>query len=104
MLLFKQLEMVGNPVSREYCVISAYNTGPGNVLRTFNKNQADAVNEINRLELLGGLRAAARSACPTPRTRDYLQKVVGVPPAVRDRRAVGITSSSPASSLASGPS
>src|SRR5262245_3387879 len=75
-LLFKQLEMVGNPVSREYCVISAYNTGPGNVLRTFNKNQTDAVNEINRLEP-SAVYERLRTGLPYAETRDYLQKVVG---------------------------
>jgi len=75
-LLFKQLEMVGNPVSREYCVISAYNTGPGNVLRTFNRNQSDAVNEINRLEP-SAVYDRLRAGLPYAETRDYLQKVVG---------------------------
>src|SRR6185436_12356474 len=75
-LLFKQLEMVGNSVSREYCVISAYNTGPGNVLRTFNRNQTDAVNEINRLEP-SAVYERLRAGLPYAETRDYLQKVVG---------------------------
>lgn len=75
-LLFRQLEMVGNPVSREYCVISAYNTGPSNVLRTFNRNQTDAVNEINRLEP-SAVYDRLRAGLPYAETRDYLQKVVG---------------------------
>lgn len=75
-LLFKQLEMVGNPVSREYCVISAYNTGPGNVLRTFNRNQTDAVNEINKLEP-SAVYDRLRAGLPYAETREYLQKVVG---------------------------
>ncbi|MEA3193458.1 MAG: rane-bound lytic murein transglycosylase [Betaproteobacteria bacterium] len=75
-LLFRQLEKVGNPISREYCVISAYNTGPGNVLRTFNKNQTDAVNEINRLEP-SAVYERLRTSLPYAETRDYLQKVVG---------------------------
>ena len=75
-LLFRQLERVGNPVSREYCVISAYNTGPSNVLRTFNRNQTDAVNEINRLEP-SAVYERLRKGLPYAETRDYLQKVVG---------------------------
>jgi membrane-bound lytic murein transglycosylase C len=75
-LLFRQMEMVGNPVSREYCVISAYNTGPSNVLRTFNKNQTEAVNEINRLEP-AAVYERLRTGLPYAETRDYLQKVVG---------------------------
>jgi membrane-bound lytic murein transglycosylase C len=75
-LLFRQLEMVGNPVSREYCVISAYNTGPSNVLRTFNKgNTTAAVNEINRLEP-SAVYERLRTGLPYAETRDYLQKVV----------------------------
>jgi membrane-bound lytic murein transglycosylase C len=75
-LLFKQLEMVGNAVSREYCVISAYNTGPSNVLRTFNKNHTEAVSEINRLEP-AAVYERLRAGLPYAETRDYLQKVVG---------------------------
>ena len=75
-LSFNQLQAIGNPVSREYCVISAYNTGPGNVLRTFSRNQADAVNEINRLEP-PAVYEKLRSSLPYAETRDYLQKVVG---------------------------
>lgn len=75
-LSFNQLQAIGNPISREYCVISAYNTGPGNVLRTFNKNQAEAVNEINRLEP-PAVYEKLRSSLPYAETRDYLQKVVG---------------------------
>jgi membrane-bound lytic murein transglycosylase C len=75
-LLFRQMEMVGNPVSREYCVISAYNTGPSNVLRTFNKSQTEAVNEINRLEP-SAVYERLRTGLPYAETRDYLQKVVG---------------------------
>jgi len=31
------LHQIRNPVSREYCAIAAYNTGPGNVFRAFSK-------------------------------------------------------------------
>ena len=75
-LHYNQLEAVGNTISREYCVISAYNTGPGNVLRTFNRNQTEAVNEINRLEP-PAVYQKLRSSLPYAETRDYLQKVTG---------------------------
>ena len=75
-LSFNQLEAIGNPISREYCVISAYNTGPGNVLRTFGRNPVDAVSEINRLEP-PAVYEKLRSSLPHAETRDYLQKVVG---------------------------
>lgn len=74
-LSYQQLEQVQNSVSREYCVISAYNTGPSNVLRAFSKDPAEAVNIINRLqppELYRRLRARL----PYGETRQYLHKVV----------------------------
>lgn len=78
-LAFDELDEVADPVSREYCVISAYNTGPGNVLRTFggsSKNRDGALSRIN------GMAAPAvydklRSQLPYAETRQYLQKVVG---------------------------
>ena len=73
-LIFNQLEQVANAVSREYCVIAAYNTGPGNVLRTFSKNHDTAVNEINRLQP-GALYDKLRTSLPYEETRHYLVKV-----------------------------
>ncbi len=78
-LAFDELENIADLVSREYCVISAYNTGPGNVLRTFggsSKNRDLALDAIN------GMSAPAvydklRSNLPYAETRQYLQKVVG---------------------------
>jgi membrane-bound lytic murein transglycosylase C len=75
-LTFTQLEQVANPVSREYCVIAAYNTGPGNVLRTFSKTREIAVNEINELEP-GALYDKLRTALPYEETRRYLVSVTG---------------------------
>jgi membrane-bound lytic murein transglycosylase C len=74
-LSYGQLEPVANPVSREYCVIAAYNTGAGNVYRTFSKDQTVAVNEINRLHP-GDLYDTLRTKLPYEETRDYLYKVV----------------------------
>jgi membrane-bound lytic murein transglycosylase C len=74
-LTYNQLEDVTNPVSREYCVIAAYNTGSGNVLRTFSKDQTVAINEINRLHP-GDLYDALRTKLPYEETRRYLVKVV----------------------------
>jgi membrane-bound lytic murein transglycosylase C len=74
-LTYKQLEPVANPVSREYCVISAYNTGPSNVLRTFSKDKVAAVNTINSLAP-SGVYQKLRSNLPYEETRQYLHKVV----------------------------
>ena len=73
-LMFNQLEEVSNDISREYCVIAAYNTGSGNVLRTFSKNRTTAVQQINGLQP-GALYDRLRSNLPYQETRNYLEKV-----------------------------
>jgi len=75
-LTFNQLEEVEHNVSREYCVIAAYNTGPSNVFRTFSRDRVAAVNQIN------GLQPAAvydqlHEHLPYQETRHYLEKVTG---------------------------
>ena len=52
-LMFNQLEDVERDLSREYCVIAAYNTGPSNVFRTFSRDRVAAVNQINGLQPAG---------------------------------------------------
>lgn len=74
------LREIHNPVSREYCAIAAYNTGPSNVFRAFSKlsgqsRQIDAVNKINSMkpdEVYDTLRANL----PYEETRGYVAKVV----------------------------
>lgn len=73
-LMFNQLDEVANEISREYCVIAAYNTGPGNVLRTFSKNRTTAVQQINGLPP-ATLYDKLRSNLPYQETRNYLEKV-----------------------------
>ena len=75
-LAYNQLDMVQNEVSREYCVISAYNTGAGNVLKTFSRDRTEAVNSINR-KSPSEVYAKLRSGLPYEETRNYLEKVVG---------------------------
>jgi membrane-bound lytic murein transglycosylase C len=76
-LLFQeQLDVVANPVSREYCVISAYNTGPGNVLRAFASDRVAAVNRINGMQP-PAVYDRLRRHLPHQETRRYLAKVVG---------------------------
>ena len=75
-LTFNQLEDVEHNVSREYCVIAAYNTGPSNVFRAFSRDRVAAVNQIN------GLQPAAvydqlHEHLPYQETRHYLEKVTG---------------------------
>lgn len=75
-LLAKQLDYVTNATSREYCVISAYNTGPSNVLKAFSKDKVAAVNSINSLEP-PGVYEKLRTSLPYEETRQYLVRVVG---------------------------
>jgi membrane-bound lytic murein transglycosylase C len=74
-LSHNELEEVSNQQSRDYCVIAAYNTGPGNLLRTFSKKKTAALNEINGLEPVG-VYDRLRSSLPYEETRQYLGKVV----------------------------
>ncbi|HEX9154383.1 MAG TPA: transglycosylase SLT domain-containing protein, partial [Nitrospira sp.] len=73
-LTFTQLEEVANQVSREYCVISAYNTGPRNVLRAFAKEMEAALNRINSLQP-AAVYDQLRQHLPYQETRTYLEKV-----------------------------
>jgi membrane-bound lytic murein transglycosylase C len=68
------LEKIANPTAREYCVISAYNTGPSNVFKTFSKNRVAAVNAINGLQP-PAVYEKLRAALPFEETRQYLVKV-----------------------------
>ncbi len=74
-LSYNLLEQIGNETSREYCVISAYNTGTGNVFKTFANNSTTAINHINGLEP-PAVYDRLRTNLPYQETRDYLVKVV----------------------------
>ena len=75
-LSYALLERIDNQVSREYCVISAYNTGPRNVFKAFSQDQASAINQINSLQP-PAVYDQLRAHLPYQETRDYLAKVVG---------------------------
>ncbi len=75
-LSYSQLDDVQNATSREYCVISAYNTGPRNVLKAFAPaDPAAAIDQINRLSP-PAVYERLRASLPYQETRDYLAKVV----------------------------
>lgn len=71
----KYLPEINNPVSKEYCVISAYNTGSGNVLRTFHRDRSKAKDVINS-QTAATVYKKLRSDLPYEETRRYLKKVV----------------------------
>ena len=48
-LFYKYLKKIKNPISREYCAISSYNAGIGNVLRVFSSKRDKAFDTINSL-------------------------------------------------------
>ncbi|NQT70843.1 MAG: membrane-bound lytic murein transglycosylase MltC, partial [Desulfobacteraceae bacterium] len=75
LLNYKYLNDIQNPVSREYCVIAAYNTGAGNVLRTFDPKRDLAPGRINRLDPLDVFNTLRRKL-PYEETRRYLVKVM----------------------------
>ncbi|WOE69556.1 murein transglycosylase domain-containing protein [Hydrogenimonas thermophila] len=75
LLNFKYLGKIRNPVSREYCVISAYNTGSGNVLRTFSKSRDRAFRIINS-KTPSQVYTKLKTSMPYKEARRYLVKVL----------------------------
>ncbi|MCK9162259.1 MAG: membrane-bound lytic murein transglycosylase MltC [Arcobacteraceae bacterium] len=75
MLQNKYLSNINNPISKEYCIIAGYNTGAGNVLKTFSSNKTKAFDEINRLDA-NTLYKKLKKDLPYDETRRYLDKVL----------------------------
>ena len=71
------LKSVSDSESRKYCVISAYNTGAGNVSRAFtgNTNIASAAQQINRMRP-GEVHDHLLANLPAEETKNYLRKVL----------------------------
>lgn len=74
-LSHEQLARVANAVSREYCVIAGYNTGPGNVMKAFARDRATALDAVNRMEP-PAVYERLRTQLPYEETRQYIVKVV----------------------------
>ncbi len=66
---------INNSISREYCVISAYNTGSGNVLRTFHSDRQRAKDIINSKKP-SDVYETLRLRLPYDETKRYLYKVI----------------------------
>ena len=75
LLNYQYLDEIIDPVSKEYCVIAAYNAGPGSVLRTFNADRRTAPDKINRLAP-HEVYQALRKNLPRHESRRYLLKVI----------------------------
>lgn len=78
-LTYNQLDGVDDRMSRDYCVISAYNTGPSNVMRAFTgakgkQRFADGLQRINSLSP-SQVFQTLREKLPYEETRNYLPTV-----------------------------
>jgi len=73
----KYLQDIDDPLSRLYCSIAAYNTGPGNVARAFtgDRNLKRALPIINKMKPQDVYSHLIKNL-PYDETRLYLQKVV----------------------------
>lgn len=74
------LREIRDPVSREYCAIAAYNTGPSNVYRAFSRKngrerQDEALHAVNSMRP-DAVYDALRSKLPYAETRSYIVKAV----------------------------
>lgn len=69
------LKEIKNPISREYCIIAGYNTGAGNVLRTFSQNRNEAFNIINEMSPTQ-VYNKLKNSLPYDETRRYIIKVM----------------------------
>ncbi|RQD66705.1 MAG: DUF3393 domain-containing protein [Desulfonatronovibrio sp. MSAO_Bac4] len=74
-LFTRYLSRIKNARSKEYCVISGYNTGSGNVLRAFDRNRDRAFDRINSMNSSQVYNHLVRNL-PYQETRNYLPKVV----------------------------
>ena len=70
----RYLVKVSNKVSQEYSMISAYNGGTGNVLKTFDTDRTRAMNKINQTST-SNVYKKLRYDHPRTESQNYLEKV-----------------------------
>lgn len=70
----RYLVKVSNKVSQEYSMISAYNGGTGNVLKTFDADRTRAMSKINQTST-SNVYKKLRYDHPRTESRNYLEKV-----------------------------
>jgi membrane-bound lytic murein transglycosylase C len=70
----RYLVKVTNKVSQEYSMISAYNGGTGNVLKTFDSNRTTAMKKLNQTSV-SNVYKKLRYDHPRSESRMYLEKV-----------------------------
>ncbi|MDL2314579.1 transglycosylase SLT domain-containing protein [Desulfovibrio sp. OttesenSCG-928-C14] len=71
----RHFKEVQNHLSRELCIIAAYNGGPGSVYRVFDRDREKAIAKINKLSPEELFSTLVRDL-PAQETRDYVVKVV----------------------------
>lgn len=69
---------INDPISRQYCVIAAYNTGAGNIAKTFNGGNNRSIKQAyGKINALSSDQVYSRlmQRLPYPETQKYLAKV-----------------------------
>lgn len=75
LLSTRHFKRIQNPTSREYLVIAGYNTGSGNVFRTFSAEKTEAINAINSMQP-PQVYSTLKQKLPYAETRNYLARVL----------------------------
>lgn len=71
----RYLKGIHHPTAQLYCIISAYNSGAGNVFKTFHSNRKQAIQRINELSVEDVL-WRLRKKQPSKEARRYIEKVL----------------------------